>query len=224
MVAVSMVKVVHTALLKPINTESETTSANGVAQRRQEQVALIVQQEDTKNNFFILCPLLISVLLISITNNSNKGFIMGMGYSGININTVSDDTLIKVCSVEFEAFKQALEKAGLDIDCQGVGYSIEHGDFSELEDSMPDGTENVEELIKAVEDTLDALTTKFCEVTDLQLSFAVHDSDEEGSRYDDVNGHYWELHGVYQLTPVAKQFKEQFGDSSIENTSFVQYG
>ena len=149
---------------------------------------------------------------------------MGMGYSGINIDTVSDETVIKVCGAEFEAFKQALEKAGLDIDCQGVGYSIENGEFGELEDSMPDGTENAEELIKAVEDTLNALTTKFVEVTDMCLTFAVHDSEEHGSRYDDVNGHYWELHGVYQLTPVAKQFKEKFGKDSIEATSFVQYG
>jgi hypothetical protein len=54
------------------------------------------------------------------------------------------------------------------------------------------------------------------------MGLGFHDKDEQGDRYDDVNGYYWWVDNVYQKTPQAKKF-EKLGHA-IERKFFVTFG
>jgi hypothetical protein len=68
----------------------------------------------------------------------------------------------------------------------------------------------------------EALTSDFEKKTEgVELYLSFHDSEAEGSRYDDVNGAFWCLGAIYQLTPQAKKLKKRVDFNEI---SYVQWG
>jgi hypothetical protein len=53
----------------------------------------------------------------------------------------------------------------------------------------------------------------------LDLALGFHDSDDRGDRYDEVNGLYWWVDGMYQLTAAGKRFRKD-----VTRKFFVQFG
>jgi hypothetical protein len=53
----------------------------------------------------------------------------------------------------------------------------------------------------------------------LQLGISFHDIDESGDRYDEVNGVFFYVDGVYQKTPAGKEI----GDM-VERKFYTQFG
>ena len=47
---------------------------------------------------------------------------------------------------------------------------------------------------------------------------------DEGDRYDDVNGAYWSVDGLYEETKKFKDFKKKFKKIKIERSHFVNFG
>jgi len=141
---------------------------------------------------------------------------MGMGYAGVNTHTVAEETVEKVCGNELKKFLDEVNNAELDIDDEFTTQCIDYDDHLDIDCD--------EESAKVIIESYKTLKDKFYDKTGLYLTLCAHNSSDHGSRYDDVDGHYWELGGVMEITSEAKAFQEKFGNNSILNTSFVQYG
>jgi len=137
---------------------------------------------------------------------------MGMGYFANSTDTIQEETIVKVCKDEFKAFTDSFN--GLDFDIEDFAKEYQYGYEIDTDD---------EEAMKRVSDEYDKLIHTFNERTGLTLDISYHNEDE-GSRYDDVNGIYWEVGNIYQLTPEAKAFKEKYGDNTIKSSQFVTFG
>ncbi len=125
---------------------------------------------------------------------------MGMGYSAGFADTVSEKFIAKVCPKEYKSFVLSLNAEGLSID--GCAQAIQYGDFLE---------EHVEvELIK--------LRQAFERKTGLALFLSYQDPDH-GDIYDDLEGAYWSVDGVYTYTKAGRKYQKE-----IQRKSFVTFG
>ena len=70
----------------------------------------------------------------------------------------------------------------------------------------------------------DKISSKFTEVTGLKIFVEYHDSENEGSRYDDVDGMYFCVGGLWQPTKKFREFKKKFGDEAITRAFYVTFG
>ena len=68
------------------------------------------------------------------------------------------------------------------------------------------------------------ISSKFKEVTGLDIYVEYHDSENEGSRYDDVDGMYFSVGGLWQPTKKFREFKKKFGDDAITRSFYVTFG
>ena len=81
-------------------------------------------------------------------------------------------------------------------------------DFTELEIANP-------QLLRAYQ----KLQADFKKSTKLSLSLDYHDADNEGDRYDEVDGCFWSVGGVWKQTTAGKKYK-----NDIEHKLWVVYG
>lgn len=145
---------------------------------------------------------------------------MGMGYGANYAQTVSDEFVKEICPEEHKAFFELIEKYKLPV--EHIARNWNFVDFNDLceyfDENLSDGEVNeaVEKLNTASAD----LESVFKERTGgLLLGMDEHDSSEEGDRYDDVDGWFWTVDGVYQRTPAGEKFKDQ-----ISEVGFVRFG
>jgi hypothetical protein len=130
---------------------------------------------------------------------------MGMGYAACYADVVSEKTVRKFCPKELKALKKALGK--------------KHG----IEDLAREARfqNNSSEIIKAVgkkaHDAYFSLVEAFELKTGLDLS--IHDSGDEGDIYDDVDGAFWCMDGMYQLTPAGEAMKD-----NVQRKRWVDFG
>ena len=131
---------------------------------------------------------------------------MSMGYGGASATIIDEEVLAKVCPNELKGFLDLVEaNEEYDIDSEFFASELVCG---ELDEDIDNAYMN--------------LCNAFGKATKLSLEFAVHDCDNSGDAYDDVDGHFWCVGNVYQKTPEAIEFEKQFG--SIQNVSYVQFG
>jgi hypothetical protein len=79
-----------------------------------------------------------------------------------------------------------------------------------------------DDRIEAYQNTLQQLFTEFSEATKqgesvLALGLGYHNCDDDGSKYDDINGGYFCIGNVWQLTPAAAALPE----GTFERQTFV---
>ena len=141
---------------------------------------------------------------------------MGMGSVPCHTQIVEQETIEKVAPAELKAFIEIADKFDLLDDCTAMQY-LGQGNVHEITEY---GNEISEENLELVVAAYDALLTAFLETTDLPLNVNYHNEDE-GGRYDEVDSLFWEVGRVYQLTPIAKQFKEKFGNDAIKDVSYT---
>lgn len=65
----------------------------------------------------------------------------------------------------------------------------------------------------------DTLVDVFNDLTGLELSIGYHSSSQYGDRYDDVDGIFWSVEGVYQYTEAGEKYKDK-----IARSFYVTYG
>lgn len=116
---------------------------------------------------------------------------MGMGYGANFIDAVEEQTVKENCPTEFENFMGLVDKSELVLE--------EFARSAEINDLDSYGNEDV---VKAYENLCEAFEKK----TGLSLSLGHHDP-EGGDRYDDVQGIYWSVGGVWGLTEAGKNMK-----------------
>jgi hypothetical protein len=131
---------------------------------------------------------------------------MGMGYGAGYADVVEEKFIKKICPKEYKAFLATVEGSEVCSDLEVVAREIEMGDTGDI-------------VTKDVEKAYKALVTNFLNKTDLNLNIGFHDSDECGDRYDEVNGVYWSVGGVWKLTPAGKKYETQ-----ITRKFFVTFG
>ena len=118
---------------------------------------------------------------------------MGMGYCAAFADTIEPEDVRKICPKEYDALVKALDESEegetLDSFAQEATYD-----------------ENIEGTNTAV--AYKALCAAFEKLTGLGLGLGYHDKGDEGDRYDDVDGYYWWLDGVYKLSPEGEKLNE----------------
>lgn len=140
---------------------------------------------------------------------------MGMGYAGCRVDVLSEDYLESLFGERWKLFKEKAKNVD--------GYNWWHSvTYSCMEDFVFD-VEDEQETIKKLEQ----LNKEFAEFKaeferlheGLSIAANYHNSCEEGSRYDDVNGGFVELTGVWKVSEAAQKIKSHW-DTSF----FVQFG
>ena len=126
---------------------------------------------------------------------------MGMGCAGAYADVIEETNVKKFCPKEYNDFMDAV---GNDYD--------EFGRNAECNDLKRNHSK---EQIAAYE----KLQVAFEKKTGLDLNVAYHNSEDEGDRYDDVDGIYWYVNGMYELTPAGKKMEKY-----VERKNFVQFG
>jgi len=126
---------------------------------------------------------------------------MGMGYGAGYADTVEDKFVKKMCPIEFKELDKLLNKH--EIDWEEFAREAMYGEYE----------------IDEIEKAFVKLQKKFEKNTRLELGIGFHDQHDEGDRYDEVNGVYWCVGGVYELTTAGKKY-----ESKIFRKLFVTFG
>lgn len=127
---------------------------------------------------------------------------MGMGFAGAYADVVEVETIEKFCKKEYKAFMDSFSGSSTDLEtfAQNASYSLDDEDAN---------------VVWAYNDLCEA----FNEKTGLDLGLSFHSASDEGDRYDDVDGAYWCVEGMYALTPAGEKMKK-----FVERKHFVQFG
>lgn len=137
-------------------------------------------------------------------------FNMAMGYSGVSEIIITWEELEKTNLVTFNKFKTALNESTFELEDILYNYYNELG--SEFKE-----TSCYHKIVEHLEELID----EFEEVYDLKLIVGFHESSDYGDNYDEVDGGYFALWGVHQLTDGAKKLKET---SEFNTKYWVHYG
>lgn len=128
---------------------------------------------------------------------------MGMGYGAAYDDVIEDKVVMETCPNEYEQFIQALKNENITIEEFAQGLSWGDGEASET----------VHNLYEKIVEAFDKQIPK------AGLGLYYHNSEEEGDRYDDVNGAYWACSNLFQLSPAGLALKGKF-----QRKLFVKFG
>ena len=127
---------------------------------------------------------------------------MGSGYGANYADVVSEDFINDI-----------LEKAGQSTLLQ-MFY-----------DSFPEGLSESnltfcrDEWSELQYSRYETLVDVFDDLTGLELSIGYHNSGQDGDRYDDLDGIFWSVEGVYKYTEAGEKYKDK-----ISRSFYVSYG
>lgn len=147
---------------------------------------------------------------------------MGMGYAAMNADVIDWKTIEKMCPTEATALVALLKK--YEISSYGFSRYVEQGFnpedlFSDIESDEAVDREELTEVdfqqAAEVEAAWKALSEAFTKATRVGESFLTlhpcyHNSGENGSRYDEVDGSFYAVEGAYQLSPAGEKFQDKF--------------
>jgi hypothetical protein len=122
---------------------------------------------------------------------------MSHGTAAAYADVIDEEIVDKFCHKELTEFKEAVDKYS---DMGEVAWRA--GFEGGLED-LADELDNREIL-----DCFETLAEMFEAGTGLELCLGFHDSEMDGSGYDQVDGIYWAVGGMYELTPAGKKMEQ----------------
>jgi len=130
---------------------------------------------------------------------------MGMGYGGGFAVVIDEKDVAKTTRKEFQAYQNAA-KVFTDTDGD-LGNFARDVDFGQPGDSVDAGIPAQVEAHKKLLAAYDALQKAFKRKTGITLYVGYHNADEEGDRYDEVDGLFWALE-FSDCYPASKEFKK----------------
>ena len=142
---------------------------------------------------------------------------MGTGYSGAYADTIEWDELEKICPTQCKKLSSLLKKHNVMMDSLLATICEMEYDEDRINDfvSYHNITDGVgEDMLLAVRE----LQIEFSK-TGLVIHCGYHDSQDDGDRYDDLDGGFFRVEGMYQLTKAGEKFEEV-----ITRCFYVQYG
>ena len=144
---------------------------------------------------------------------------MSMGYGANYADVIKTETLATIVGDKalVDDFVQKYDKYEPDND--GM-------DYLDLNDTLNDGKlgkDDSEELVDLYNAWV-RLAGSFKKETGLGLFVDYHSRADEGDRYDEVDGMFISVCGLYQPTAKYKKLKEKFGDDVVERKFYVSFG
>jgi len=128
---------------------------------------------------------------------------MSMGYGSNYADVIEKSEVDKICDEASAILLAELLADGMTFDELAKLTDIE--DYAEIPDP----------ILKAYE----TLQEQFEKFTGLSLGLGYHDVDESGDCYDDVDGGYFWVDGMYELTEAGKKYK-----NIVDRKCFVTFG
>jgi len=132
---------------------------------------------------------------------------MGMGNYACHADTVELKFVESQCPELFNNLSDALSKASITYDAFAMMYDEYQGD---------DRGELDEADEQAISEAYEKLQAHFETMTGLTLLVRYHTREDRG---DEVDGCFWEVEGVYQLTPAGKKWQ-----TKIERKFWTTFG
>ena len=143
---------------------------------------------------------------------------MSHGTSACFADVIDVKHVKKICLKEYKNFLKVLKEQQVDLEDFAQQYQYE-----ELQNDL---------CVEAWNKLADAFELKtrvdYKEVEGKQvvtyslgltLGLGFHDVDEQGDKYDEVDGVYFTINGAYELTPAGKKFNSLF-----ERKFFTEFG
>ena len=130
---------------------------------------------------------------------------MGMGYGANYADVMEDEDVKKLCPYYWKRFADAINE---DEEMEDVDDFARELYFDEIDEN-----DSVMVAYKALCQAL------YNETEGLEFSLGFHDHEDNGDRYDEVNGHYWSVDGLYELTKAGKKFHDK-----VDRKFFVTFG
>ena len=136
---------------------------------------------------------------------------MGMGHSAGYADTITEDGLRKIVGNLIDEFVRVVEET--DTSTHKIPYMINDG----VEDDDPSG--------QRVVNAWEAVAKAFLEYTGLEVCVVHHDSESEGDRYDEIDGLYYHVEGMYELSQKGRDLQFQLDkEHAVERKFFVTFG
>lgn len=143
---------------------------------------------------------------------------MSMGYAASFADSIEETELKKIIGNDGNG-NDLIEQLHAQIDDI---FECEYEAIDYLQDNPPCGDYD-EDKAKQFYELYKTITEKFKEETGLELELNYHDSENEGSRYDDVDGIYWEVYGCYIPSPELLKLREKMGDDVVSRKFFTTF-
>jgi len=122
---------------------------------------------------------------------------MSQGTYANHADTVTTDFVKEHCGQVYIDFVEFLKNKDVELDA----FAMEYDEWAGRD--LPAEWEDFEEALTG---WYEALMAKFKEQTGLELQVRYHTKEDKG---DEVDGAFWEVEGVYVLTPSGEKHKEQ---------------
>lgn len=139
---------------------------------------------------------------------------MSMGYAGNMTTVISQDNLSALCPQTFYKFFEGMALLNLDEQTAFLFLNEEEPDALGIED----GAEVLTRLWKELQADFAEKTTMPNNGKHLNLYCGYHDLDN-GSCYDDIDGAFFSVGGVYERSQAGEVFRD-----ILEDVSFVTFG
>ena len=152
---------------------------------------------------------------------------MGMGMSACFTDAIDNEKLYKLFPAEHDNLMIELGKAYenkdksaeklADVRPQTSGELLD--EFAEAACNDACGRDDLDERFAGAKKALDKLARAFKRKYGLVLTLCYHDPDD-GDRYDEVSGAYWDMDGLYVLSKGARKL----GKGNFERKFFTHFG
>ncbi len=136
---------------------------------------------------------------------------MSNGYSPVNITVISQDKLSELCPVTFFKLFETMARFNLD---EEITFLFLNGEENLCEE---DGASDLQEAWEELKYDFEEKTT-LPNGKRLTLYCGYHDPDNGGC-YDDIEGAFFSVDGVYERSQAGEVFKDILTD-----VAFVTYG
>jgi len=135
---------------------------------------------------------------------------MPSGYGSSQADIINQEDLLNIGNIAqmFGEMLEYMDKVDTDLEAMGTAY-----EFSEdLGDISKDENKELKGFYKEIQ-------CEFEKETGLTVFIGYHDSGSNGSCYDAVDGVYWWVDGMYELTPAGDKMK-----GIVSREGWVTYG
>ena len=126
-------------------------------------------------------------------------------YYGYEADVITVEEIKKLKIVSFDKLYDYMEELGIEHDDEIADVFIYGGDLTDKEIS--------EEQYDKVLNMYEMFTKEFKARTGVGISMNHHNSQYDGSNYDEVDGIFYELHhqDIYRFTPQAEKLMDGLG-------------
>lgn len=146
---------------------------------------------------------------------------MGMGYGANWADVIQPEEIKKVgkCKALWNDFMKALEAAGTDGDSFAQAMTSNGENDEDAAKEVCEDEDGQKKIVAAY----DALVTEFEKQTGLTVGLSYHSMEDDGDRYDDVDGSYWWVDGFRTISTAGRAAQKKW-KIEINTRGFVNFG